>query len=212
LIQDLYRHVYVYVCIFTFIGNESDGVFWPVFRGRHASSAMAILGMVWIMVGPYCIQWITSCHGFVSWPRFLLPVMNQRSLQSSSSLLSRWVPTTTTPRYAHSNNLDDLLNEVLNSATTEHLPREKQESQGGVSATITTTTAATTTATTTENGWKRIYWNSSELERNVQKLILPPSPVDIVMIRDRLVYMKRDDQVMCEKVGFVTQPRWSPFP
>jgi hypothetical protein len=196
----------VYVCIFTCIGNESDGVFWPFFRGRNASSAMAILRMVWIMIGPYCIQWITSCHGFVSWPRFLLPVMNQRSLQSSSSLSSRWV-TARTPRYAHSNNLDDLLNEVLNSATTEHLPHDRPESQGGVSATIPSPTATTTT----ENGWKRINWNSLELERNVQKLILPPSPVDIVMIRDRLVNIKRDDQVMGEKVGLVTQPRWSPF-
>jgi hypothetical protein len=46
----------------------------------------------------------------------------------------------------------------------------------------------------TINGWRRISWT-----RDVPTLEdishLPQSPVDVVMIRDRLVYVKRDDQV-----------------
>jgi hypothetical protein len=48
-------------------------------------------------------------------------------------------------------------------------------------------------STETINGWRRISW-----ARDVPTLDdvpQPPSPVDVVMMRDRLVYIKRDDQV-----------------
>lgn len=57
----------------------------------------------------------------------------------------------------------------------------------------------TTTSTDANNnkkkvGWRRIDWKQEE-EQDISYPAPPPSPVDVVMIRDRLVHIKRDDQV-----------------
>jgi hypothetical protein len=45
----------------------------------------------------------------------------------------------------------------------------------------------------TINGWRRISWTREV--PTLEDIPHPPSPVDVVLIRDRLVYIKRDDQV-----------------
>jgi len=46
---------------------------------------------------------------------------------------------------------------------------------------------------TTDGGWRTIDWNN--VNASSSEPIIPPSPVDVVMIRDRFVYLKRDDQL-----------------
>jgi hypothetical protein len=42
-------------------------------------------------------------------------------------------------------------------------------------------------------GWRSIDWDA--LKSNIKQSVVSPSPVDVVMVRDRLVYLKRDDQL-----------------
>jgi hypothetical protein len=78
-------------------------------------------------------------------------------------------------------NLDDLMEDLLNndnahgsrnisSVTTTGMPRESPA-----------------------GGWRSIDWNAQKA--NIKQPAISPSPVDVVMVRDRLVYLKRDDQL-----------------
>jgi hypothetical protein len=42
-------------------------------------------------------------------------------------------------------------------------------------------------------GWRSIDWKAQKA--NIKQPVISPSPVDVVMVRDRLVYLKRDDQL-----------------
>jgi hypothetical protein len=42
-------------------------------------------------------------------------------------------------------------------------------------------------------GWRSIDWKAQK--SNIKQPVISPSPVDVVMVRDRLVYLKRDDQL-----------------
>lgn len=58
----------------------------------------------------------------------------------------------------------------------------------------TTEPAAAGNSNNSTAGWRRIDWNQ-EQEKYTNEPPTQPSPVEVVMIRDRLVYIKRDDQV-----------------
>jgi hypothetical protein len=91
-----------------------------------------------------------------------------------------------TRRYS---NLDDLFDEVLNSS---NLPCSTLTSSD-VHDSQEHGRPHTTAASTSHHGWKYIDWNE-EAHKNKNDAP-PPSPVEMAIIRDRLVYLKRDDQV-----------------
>jgi hypothetical protein len=99
----------------------------------------------------------------------------------------------------HSSNLDDLLNEVINSNNSTFGTFTTTVTQHCEGNTVTRTIGSS------HNGWKQINWNE-EVDKNNYD-VLPTSPVEIVIIRDRVVYLKRDDQVsfFCEALSLILE-------
>jgi hypothetical protein len=78
-----------------------------------------------------------------------------------------------------SKNFDDLLNEVMQSKVAD--PSLVQTFD--------------IVSKSRNGGWRFIDWNTQPMHV-LQRAT--PSPVDTIVVRDRLVYIKRDDQVRCE--------------
>jgi hypothetical protein len=77
-------------------------------------------------------------------------------------------------------NLDDLMEDLLNN--------DNAHGSQNVSS-VATGLAKESPA----GGWRSIDWNAQKA--NIKQPVISPSPVDVVMVRDRLVYLKRDDQL-----------------
>ena len=59
---------------------------------------------------------------------------------------------------------------------------------------------ATSTNSSRSDGWRRIHWDvlstmDDDQGKSTIGLTPPPSPVDVMTIGDRVIYMKRDDQL-----------------
>ena len=113
--------------------------------------------------------------------------------------------------------LDDLLNDVL-----KNRPMNNDNDENTVVATSTSSVSSLSpknfalssiaenvgTRSTIDNtitnrnnhnhGWRCIDWASTSTTASSATPPPPPSPVEMAMIRDRLVYIKRDDQVRCD--------------
>jgi 1-aminocyclopropane-1-carboxylate deaminase len=74
--------------------------------------------------------------------------------------------------------MDDLMEDLLNN--------DNAHSSQNISSTATPKESPA-------GGWRSIDWNAQK--SNIKQSVVSPSPVDVVMVRDRLVYLKRDDQL-----------------
>jgi hypothetical protein len=107
--------------------------------------------------------------------RQALPLLLSIMFQLGHGLLSRSVGigTSSYTRRSLSSYFDDFMDEVLSGRGTIE---------------------PTSLRAADNSGWRRIDWNQ-QVAKHSNAPAPPPSPVDVVMIRDRLVYIKRDDQV-----------------
>jgi 1-aminocyclopropane-1-carboxylate deaminase len=79
--------------------------------------------------------------------------------------------------------LDDLMEEVLGSQNFTTY-EGKSDQKGGAAVSVAASSDDT-------RGWSVINWEKEE--KSIKPT--PPSPVDIVLVRDKLIYCKRDDQL-----------------
>jgi hypothetical protein len=77
-------------------------------------------------------------------------------------------------------NLDDLMEDLLNNDNA-HGSQNVSSLDTGMPTEIPA------------GGWRSIDWNAQKSK--IKQPVISPSPVDVVMVRDRLVYLKRDDQL-----------------
>jgi hypothetical protein len=89
---------------------------------------------------------------------------------------------------------DDLMDEVINNRHGIVSNNTAVDGGGGSGGAVAIASPATTTPNGQRNEWRKMSW-PREIPEDTDSTPLPPSPVDVVMIRDRLVYIKRDDQV-----------------
>lgn len=79
--------------------------------------------------------------------------------------------------------MDDLLDSLLKNGSLNSVGQ--QDTAAGNSSRVGTS----------GNGWMAIDWTSPRTNSTNQNEAVAPSRVDIVMVRDRVIYLKRDDQL-----------------
>lgn len=150
-------------------------------KARHMSSTSAIfIIFMTLMRFPMKVSCYYSSACFLNISPRCFPQRRIQPTGLSSPFVGCSIPKSTA--CLSSKNFDDLLNDViLNKLSDSSSPSNSSKNQNHDCL-----------SKSESDGWRIIDWNA---EADFTLPPTAPSPVDTVMIRDRLVYIKRDDQV-----------------